>query len=441
MGRRFSRRRFLKLLAGMAVAGAGGYAVYSSMGNVVSRTLGGETAGEVTSIAREMLANGQERYLRQLICSDNTSCRTIMWQSDEPMDNPAIEYAETDNLKTLGMVPAVRADFSDDGYDYIQYKAELTDLKADTSYQFRVSDDNGAGEWHPICTDGKNSFQMLVFPDSQSSTYDDWENVAQEAAKRHPEAALFTVLGDLVDNGEDSSQWRAWFNALKGIIDALPFAPVMGNHDTYTREWTFRKPVSYLGYFAHPDNGSQKFNQYYYSFDFGDAHFAVINTQSYELGLYENGELVHEQQAWLRKDMRSSSKKWKIVMMHRDVLTYRINGRPERREGIEDEGVQFMPLFEELEVDLVLTAHLHTYRNRGHIFNFESSDHGPVYILTGVAGNVRYNNLWIDHALDRYVAPQPETDNYLTMDFSENTIAVRCYLPDGTLLDETVLQK
>ena len=39
------------------------------------------------------------------------------------------------------------------------------------------------------------------------------------------------------------------------------------------------------------------------------------------------------------------------------------------------------------------------------------------------------------------VAPQPETDNYLTMDFSENTIAVRCYLPDGTLLDETVLQK
>lgn len=139
--------------------------------------------------------------------------------------------------------------------------------------------------------------------------------------------------------------------------------------------------------------------------------------------------------------MRSSSKKWKVVMMHRDVLTYRINGRPERREGIEDEGVQFRPLFEELEVDLVLTAHLHTYRNRGHIFNFESSDHGAVYILTGVAGNVRYYNLWIDHALDRYVAPQPETDNYLTMDFSENTIAVRCYLPDGTLLDETVLQK
>ncbi len=62
----------------------------------------------------------------------------------------------------------------------MRYKAELTDLKADTSYQFRVSDDNGAGEWHPICTDGKNSFQMLVFPDSQSSTYDDWENVAPQ---------------------------------------------------------------------------------------------------------------------------------------------------------------------------------------------------------------------------------------------------------------------
>ena len=55
-------------------------------------------------------------------------------------------------------------------------------------------------------------------------------------------------------------------------------------------------------------------------------------------------------------------------------------------------------------------AHLHTYRNRGHIRNFQRNEKGPLYILTGVAGNVRYPGLWVDHALDQKVTPQPERE-------------------------------
>ena len=54
---------------------------------------------------------------------------------------------------------------------------------------------------------------------------------------------------------------------------------------------------------------------------------------------------------------------------------------------------------------------------------------------------MRYPNLWLNHALDEYVAPQPETANYMTMQATENQLDFYCYLPDGTALDHEVLKK
>ena len=100
-----------------------------------------------------------------------------------------------------------------------------------------------------------------------------------------------------------------------------------------------------------------------------------------------------------------------------------------------------MPVFDALGIDLVLTAHLHTYRNRGHIEAFRRSPKGSVYILTGVAGDVRYPNLWVDHALDEAVAPQPETDNYLVLEAKDAQLVVECFLPDGTRIDRVEMVK
>ena len=66
-----------------------------------------------------------------------------------------------------------------------------------------------------------------------------------------------------MDNGEDSSQWRAWFGALHGIMDKLVFVPVMGNHECYDRNWKERLPEAYLHYFQVPTNGSTEFDRYY----------------------------------------------------------------------------------------------------------------------------------------------------------------------------------
>ena len=379
-------------------------------------------------------------YVRQVIASDNKNNRTIMWQSNSPIENPGVEYRMA-GTGEIQQIAAKSEKYTDDGQNVVLYTARLENLPAaGAELEYRLTGDGRTGTWHSLKTDNGGGFTALIFPDSQSSDYSGWQELAQDAAKRNPETDFFINMGDLVDNGEDHSQWEAWFDALHGIIDRIPVAPLMGNHETYNRDWKVREPVAYLAEFAVPDNGSSRYGRYYYSYDYGPVHFIVLNTQQDELKDFAPN-LLEEELAWFRQDVAATRQPWKVVLMHKDVLQYRIEGRPERTEGLSEDGEIWMPLFEEAGIDAVLTAHLHTYRNRGHILNYQHNPAGPLYILTGVAGNVRYPNLWTDHALDEYVAPQPETDNYLVMKAGTNKIDIFCYLPDGTELDHAVLEK
>ena len=388
---------------------------------------------------RRLTGEVDEQFLRQLVTADPAHSRTIMWQAENVLENPVIEYRRKGQEDLKG-VSAQEDFFTDDGVKNNQYKAELKELEADTDYEYRVAGNGAAGEWHSLHTAGKGTFECLIFPDSQSSDYSDWEELAQGAARRHPEAAFFINMGDIVDNGEDHTQWQAWFHGVKGLMDRIPFVPLMGNHETYDQNWQVRLPEAYLKYFVVPENGSRDFSRYYYSFDYGEVHFIVLNSQWDETEDFKPG-LMAGQLEWLREDASRSSKKWKIVLIHKDVLQYRIHNRPERQEGISEVGEAFMPLFDELSIDLVFTAHLHTYRNRGHIKSFQRDSQGPLYILTGVAGNVRYPGRWIGHELDEVVAPQPETDNYLTMQVTNEELIVKCFLPDGQEIDKVTMNK
>lgn len=427
-GPKISRRKFLAICAGAVVlAGGWGFSRTKLADRLASHALGAAQGKPVLS------------YLRQVIAADNAHARTIMWQSDVKWSNVVVEYRRKGE-RDVESSPAERESFTDDGVTVELYTARLCQLEPGQSYEYRIKADGQRDDWHTLQTDDGGAFSALLFPDSQSNDYTDWKHLAQGAAARNEGADFFINMGDLVDNGEDHRQWEAWFDAVAGIVDRIPVATVMGNHETYNEDWKVREPVAYLHEFALPANGSEEFARRYYSFDYGPAHFIVLDTQTDEAADFHQG-LLEAQQAWFREDVRQSDKKWKIVLMHKDPLQYRIANRPERQEGFSDEGRAWMPLFDEAGIDIVFSAHLHTYRNRGHIKNFQRAASGPLYILTGVAGNVRYPGLWTDHALDKVVAPQPETDNYLTLAVSEDRAEIACFLPDGTEIDRETLQK
>lgn len=432
----FSRRNFVKMLSVVVVGGTGLYAFVPSV-----RTLTGQLFSSTKAIAGHYLPIGDmdALYVRQLITNDSTTARTIMWQSEQSEVQAVVEY-RLQGTEKIDLITANEEKFTDYKVTTYIHSATINNLKPEKSYEYRVGYDNKRGDWKPLNTAGQGKFKALIFPDSQSNDYSDWKKIAQTARRANPDADFFVNMGDLVDNGEDPVQWKAWFNSLEGVIDEIPGALVLGNHETYNMDWKVRMPDAYLKLFDLPSNGNTDFKNQYYSFDYGDVHFVVLNTQVDEMSDFQP-EVLDAQLAWLEQDMANTQKMWKVVLMHKDVLTYEIKNRTNRTAGVSEIGKIFMPLFDKYNVDVVLTAHLHTYRRRGHIYNFHPAKQGPLYIVTGVAGNVRYANFWIDHPWDEFVAPQPETNNYLTLEATSQFLRIETFLPSGEKIDNVELNK
>lgn len=433
MSKKLSRRTFLKLAgSALLVAGAGG--VYYKQ-NELARL-----ATRVTGEARGII---DASFVRQIVAADNKMARTIMWQSAAAQKGAAVELRAV-GTESITRYAATSEPYSDDGVSNFLQTAKIDHLMPGASYEYRLRDGERAGDWQTLRADDGKTFSALVFPDSQSNDYSGWQDLSRAAYERNSDANFFINMGDLVDNGEDHTQWDAWFDAVAPLAANIPVAPVMGNHETYDQNWKVRLPKAYLAHFAVPEVGSKPFRRYYYSFDYGTAHFIVLNTQQDETEDFHPG-LLAEQQAWFAEDVarsRAAGNAWNIVLMHKDPLQYSFQSRPERRtEGVSDDGRAWMPLFDAHGIDIVLSAHLHTYRNRGHIRDFQRDASGPLYILTGVAGNVRYPGLWKDHALDELVAPQPEVDNYMTLRGDAHAIEIASYQPDGSVIDTVQLKK
>lgn len=455
-GTRHVAGRFLALsLAALAV---GIILVTAGCAGITPATLPGNVPGQISADHPVRVSEGkplsvfsrQEAFsIHQVITEDSATSRTIVWQSEQEEKDPFVEYralgADGTPSGELWAQGARRNErFAEDGKTSWIHTVKLTGLRPGTAYQYRLGAGSRRGPWLSLKTPAGPRFQALIFTDSQSARYDTWGKVAGSAWSRHGTADLALVLGDLVDNGQQDAQWRQWFRQAAPLVTSIPVAPVLGNHETYTLDWQVRMPEAYTRFFplpALPERWQRQYGSQFYSFDVGEVHFTVVNTQFRELEKFEP-HLQEEQLAWLRQDLRQTRKKWKIVLMHKDALQYGFKHRQTpRAEGFSDEGKIFLPVFDEFSVDAVLSGHLHSYRNRGHIRNFRRDASGPLYIMAGLSGDVRYPDLWRDHALDERVLPQPETDNYMTLDAAPDRLVFRTYLPDGTSVDEAILDK
>lgn len=381
------------------------------------------------------------KHLRQLIAEDNSTGRTIMWTA--PGSNYTLE------LRSVYGTTYHEADdrtFSDGKYQYIQYGVTLKELEPNTDYMYRIRRGSETGNWHKLNTqDGYSGFKALIFPDSQCTDYRTWRELAQAAYERNSNAAFFVNMGDMVDNGQHQSQWEQWLFGIEGFSGDLPLAPVIGNHETYSVDWSIKMPQAFTNLFYVPENGLGQYRHQFYSFDYGDVHFTVLDTNYDDELMAFQPKLREDQLKWLEQDLANTQAKWKIVLMHRDIFIYGFGPKSGRAHTFStyfiQVGTDMMPIFERYNVDAVLTAHLHTYRRRVPLRNFKPADDGITYILTGVAGDVRYENLWEDFAWDAARAPKPETSNYMTMERVGDTLTFSAYLPDGKKFDTVTLRK
>jgi hypothetical protein len=399
------------------------------------------TASGTTAFSPGGIAQAAPSHITLTWTGDTTTTQTITWKTEREMQAGEVQYM----IETPGQVwgkqyiaaQAEVAEVDSNWGPFNVHTVTLTGLKPGTRYLYRVgSGDSFSEVYHFTTAPGKAySSKFLVFGDSQSIDYNTWRTTLTEAYQANPGAAFFINMGDLVDRGGDYGQWYAWFNAAHGVLENISCMPLVGNHEAYALGAKFALPRLFTDQFKLPRNGPEGLLGQVYSFDYGDVHFVMLDTQLGEEGRFIP-DMLEKEQAWLAEDLALSKKKWKLIFMHRAPYNNKAEGNFSIQQA-------FVPLIDRFHADVVFTAHDHVYAHTYPMFGGEtvkSTAYGTVYIATGRSGSKTYTNSIEKEWDDFFYNPLAEP-NYLTVEVKGNILTVRAFHQSGGLIDEWSINK
>ena len=128
----------------------------------------------------------------------------------------------------------------------------------------------------------------------------------------------------------------------------IPMMGLAGNHEEkgdYALDY----------YFTFPNAPEQdKTTGVYYSFDYNNAHFAILDSNK----LGDDEGLSVEQIEWLKDDMNASDADWKFVALHKAPYS---NGSHFDDDDVIVIREQLMGLMPELGIDIVFQGHDHVF--------------------------------------------------------------------------------
>lgn len=291
---------------------------------------------------------------------------TIGWQTSKPAST-AVRYGET--------VELMQSSTGVDGK--MIHHVTLEDLKPNTQYFYCIESKDSAGE---SVVGDVLTFQTACGPESPyafaiiSDTQGNPEVAGQVAEMAWAQRPSFLIHpGDLVSTGTNDSHWtRQFFPAMAPLIGRVPIFPVLGNHEVNAR--------NYYDYFELPDP------EYYYEFQYGNAHFFMLDTN-------KRVDPESEQYRWLEQRLKASQSKWKFVVHHHPVYSSDENDYGNlwktNQSTRGDSRVRVLAeLYDKYHVDVVWNGHIHSYERTWpiHRNTATTAEKGTVYMVTGGGG-------------------------------------------------------
>lgn len=390
---------------------------------------GGDSGVTYTSEKVEVKADTENYRIPTMVSvtmgEDSKTEATINWFSKSTLGGD-IEIYKAEKEPRFTGVPTSDAEFSIDtetktversfpgidlgviglfnyAFNMKQHTVKLSGLEPGSKYYFRVGDAQH-GWWSEAgsvktADGGKNTvFFHMTDPQAQNlKQYNRaWKTVLETAFDKYPEAGFIIETGDLVDHGDNNKHWQYMFDSgSKNLMNTF-FMPATGNHEGRGVSATANR-------FVLPNVPQQNTETgVYYSFDYNNVHFAVLNTE--DLGA--DKALSKQQLDWLRADMQKSDADWKFVAFHKAVYSQGSHYSDDDVCALRGQLGSIMP---ELGIDMVFQGHDHVYMRTGSLIsnavvpeNMTNLLHGgnsyktkvlPVgtsYVITGCAGVKSY---------------------------------------------------
>jgi len=288
-------------------------------------------------------------------------------------------------------------------------KTELTGLRPATVYHYQAFPGEAGKGSFKTAPSGAAKFQFVVYGDTRTRHDVHRAVIAGVVKFANPDFVMHT--GDLVENGADSSLWPIFFDAEHELLNRAAFFPSLGNHEHHAQkffDFTDSKP--------------------YYSFNWGSAHFTVLDTDIGTAGATqaERDAYWSAETRWLEDDLAASQKaEFRFVFGHHPPMT-----AVKRRQGDNPHVTALEPMLEKYHVNAAFFGHDHNYQ---HYLN-----NGIHYFVTGGGGAPLYD---VDSPPAGITKKVVSTENFLIVDVDNGNIRIEAKKPDGETIDTATIAK
>jgi hypothetical protein len=386
------------------------------------------------------------------------------------------------------------------------YSTSFRSLKPGTTFQYRVSK-NGKVIFSSEAKSLKSpeqAYRIAISGDMGAGT-NTAKRIAYEIFKTNPD--MLAVAGDIVYNRGLASEYTTKFWPVYNKDDAdtlgaplmrsIPFVASVGNHDASTRDLNaFPDALAYYHFWEQPLNGpngkeggafvpvlggsdankkafydgaGDKYpNMTNFSFDQGNAHWTVIDSNPY---VDWNDSTLRD---WLTKDLAAAANAtWRFVLYHHPCFN-------SSRAHYEQQQMRLIAaILEKGKVDIVFAGHVHNYQRTypmtfvpdnlgsqlvagannikiGKVVNGrwtldknfdgkrKTKPHGIIYITTGAGGQGLYNpeqtkdkDSWQKFTVNF----ESRVHSFTVMDVNGNTLVLRQLDINGKEVDKVKITK
>ncbi|MGB0511278.1 MAG: metallophosphoesterase, partial [Flavobacteriales bacterium] len=221
---------------------------------------------------------GQAFVVRPFLQDAEPTSIRITWEAGEPGPSSA-EWGTDDALGTTVNSDGVPSPGG------ALHEVLLEGLLPDTPYFYAVT---AGGETTdvkrfrtPPLPEAETDFTFVAMSDMQRSNANPgiFDEVIHQGVLDYfggvtsDEIALVLIPGDLVDNGNNYSEWaNDFFTPSHDLFSQVPVYPVPGNHENNSSY--------FFQYFHLPDNGTPGYEEHWWYKDYGNVRFMGLNSNS-----------------------------------------------------------------------------------------------------------------------------------------------------------------
>ena len=331
-----------------------------------------------------------------------------MWYTSNSTITSTCLYGDSNNTLIYTAIGSSNTYGDNIGY---HHNVLLDNLKYDQDVYYTCGDklDGFSNVYHVKTASIKSdSFTVAIIGDMGVSN----SNGTMEGLLRDLDLYNFAIhIGDISYADERTLDqyeaiWNEFMDLIQPIATTKPYMVLPGNHEADCSDQNptscpsnFLNFSAYLTRFRMPYAESGGVNNMWYSFDYGLAHFVIIDTETdYHKAPEGEDASTHasgpfgDQASWFQNDLAQASKNranrpWIIVIGHRPIYA--------SRKVVKDLGEWVEPLLLQYNVDFYINGHEHMYERMwpvsyGNLLaNNYKSPQSPVYICNGAAGNIQ----------------------------------------------------